>query len=130
MKKRVLAIVLALMSCFAIGISVASAASPNEETVMPLSSLTMTSSLKKVSGTVSTYRAKATITAHKTETLSVFVYLYNPAGTLIGCSSNKRSGVSVSTSFDRDLTKGRYKLVVNGYGETDQQSSTRYFDIP
>lgn len=92
-------------------------------------SLTLTCSMTKVSGTVNTYKVKGKVSANNTESLKITVSLYNPAGTLIGISSNQNTGTSVSASFNKALSSGRYKVVVKGTGNTETKTKTVYYNI-
>ena len=127
--KKLISILVAILLCMTISIGTAFAAVPEEDTLMPLGNLAISASLTKVSGTTNTYRAKATVIAYAIEDLSIYVYLYNSAGTLVGSASNSGNGASLTASFNRSLSPGTYKLVANCYGDTSSENITRTYKI-
>ena len=130
MKRRILALLAAVVLCMTLGLGTALAAAPEEdEGIMPLSSLSLSISLTKMSGTTSSYTAKATLRALQTENLRVYVYLYDSTGKLLYSTSATKNGVTASVSFNRYLTPGTYKVVGKGYGDTDSISIQKNYTI-
>lgn len=127
--KKMLIVVLILAFCMSIGLSTALAEESDNMDYNDRGSLTLTCSMTKVSGTVNTYKVKGSVTATTPENLKITVSLYNPSGTLIGISSNQNTGISVSASFNKALSSGRYKVVVKGTGNTETKTKTVYYNI-
>ncbi len=127
--RKVFIVLLILTICMSIGFSTALAEESDRIDSTDRGSLTLTCSMTKVSGTVNTYKVKGKVSANNTESLKITVSLYNPAGTLIGISSNQNTGTSVSASFNKALSSGRYKVVVKGTGNTETKTKTVYYNI-
>ena len=129
MKRRILALLVVVVLCMTLGPGTALAAAPEDEGIMPLSSLGISVSLNKMAGTTSSYTAKATVSAFKPENLRVYIYLYDSTGKLLYSTSTSKQGAAVTVSFNRYLTPGTYKLVGKGYGDTDSITTSKSYKI-
>ena len=129
MKRRILALLVVIVLCMTMGLGTALAAAPEDEGIMPLSSLSISVGLTKMAGTTSSYTAKATVGALQTENLRVYVYLYDSTGKLLYSTSATKTGVTATVSFNRYLTPGTYKVVGKGYGDTDSISIQKNYTI-
>lgn len=130
MKRRILALLAAVVLCMTLGLGTALAAAPEEdEGIMPLSSLDMSISLSKMSGTTSSYTAKASVSSLKTENLRIYIYLYDSTGKLLYSTSASKTGVTATVSFNRYLTPGTYKLVAKGYGATESKTIQKSYTV-
>ena len=129
MKRRILALLVVIVLCMTMGLGTALAAAPEDEGIMPLSSLSISVGLPKMAGTTSSYTAKATLRALQTENLRVYVYLYDSTGKLLYSTSATKNGVTASVSFNRYLTPGTYKVVGKGYGATDSKTTSQTYKV-
>ena len=129
MKRRILALLVVIVLCMTMGLGTALAAAPEDEGIMPLSSLSISVGLTKMAGTTSSYTAKATVGALQTENLRVYVYLYDSTGKLLYSTSATKTGVTATVSFNRYLTPGTYKVVGKGYGATDSKTTSQTYKV-
>ena len=129
MKRRILALLVVVVLCMTLSLGTALAAAPEDEGIMPLSSLSISVGLTKMAGPTSSYTAKATVGALQTENLRVYVYLYDSTGKLLYSTSATKTGVTATVSFNRYLTPGTYKVVGKGYGDTDSISIQKNYTI-
>ena len=129
MKRRILALLVVVVLCMTLGLGTALAAAPADDEAMPLSSLSISASLTKMAGTTSSYTAKATVRALRTENLRVYVYLYDSTGKLLYSTSTSKQGGTATVSFNRYLMPGTYKVVGKGYGDTDSISIQKNYTI-
>ena len=129
MKRRILALLVVVVLCMTLGPGTALAAAPEDEGIMPLSSLSISAGLTKMAGTTSSYTAKATLRALQTENLRVYIYLYDSTGKLLYSTSTSKQGGTDTVSFNRYLTPGTYKLVAKGYGATDSKTVQKSYTI-
>ena len=129
MKRRILALLVVIVLCMTMGLGTALAAAPEDEGIMPLSSLSISAGLTKMAGTTSSYTVKATVGALRTENLRVYVYLYDSTGKLLYSTSATKTGVTATVSFNRYLTPGTYKVVGKGYGDTDSITTSKSYKV-
>jgi hypothetical protein len=137
MKKRVLALLLViLVSVLSTGYALAEApqidepASSVDIIVQPMSTLTLTCGLSKVSG--STYNVWATCRSAASENLTVSYTLYrivSGAQVYVTSSSASATGFSVTASKQISLSAGTYKLYVTGSGNTSSTSRSNQYTI-
>lgn len=135
MKKRMVALLLALMLMLCVSGSTLALGPDDEEsagdgTVGIMAAVSLSSGLTHVSG--SSYRPWATASTATSDTLSVSFKLYRVVGgtlTLVASASKSATGTSVTASKSVTLSAGSYRLVSTGTSSTATVSQTKNYTV-